>query len=342
MLNDGIIKKEYQKNFKKLTILNAIIALAILLFVLVVLLSGDVKRLYASPVEVYSLSDIEENDLITIDSDYIYDLYYESLEGTKVVGYYGVVVLDDGYLMVLVDKKDQDVLDSENIEIKGKATALEPFENEMLDEIWEEIALEDPTVDKEYGISLYSTYKLEYGKSYTWIRIGSVVAILVSGYFIYRAISKFKDYKDYQNSKKYKKAIEEKGFSALEMQINNEYESGSYIAINKHSFITNSAIVILEGSNIIVQRVEDLVWIYKSITQHRTNGIPTGKTFAAIFAFKDGTRSTASIKKEADTDEILEQISKKYPHIAWGFSDELEAAYLAGQLNNINTQESTD
>jgi hypothetical protein len=70
----------------------------------------------------------------------------------------------------------------------------------------------------------------------------------------------------------------------------------------------------------------DLMWCYKQITQHRTNGIPTGKSYAAYVLDKHGTQIILP-GKEDQVNTMLDHIVRNAPGIVVGYSDELNTLW---------------
>lgn len=69
--------------------------------------------------------------------------------------------------------------------------------------------------------------------------------------------------------------------------------------------------------------LKDAVWMYKMITQHRTNGIPTGKSFKVLVYDKHGHLMEVPTKKNT-VDDMLQVIYQRAPWILTGFNDELQ------------------
>lgn len=80
------------------------------------------------------------------------------------------------------------------------------------------------------------------------------------------------------------------------------------------------------GAESILLRPWDVAWAYQSTTQHRTNGIPTGKTFAAILRTIDGKEYTLSMS-EAEVKVLLEAIAATLPGTIVGYDKSLEKLY---------------
>jgi hypothetical protein len=66
----------------------------------------------------------------------------------------------------------------------------------------------------------------------------------------------------------------------------------------------------------------DILWCYMQVTQHRTNGIPTGKTYTALVFNRYG--GNISIPgKEKFVNEILQAVLRFAPGTVVGYSDEI-------------------
>jgi len=75
----------------------------------------------------------------------------------------------------------------------------------------------------------------------------------------------------------------------------------------------------------------DIIWCYKMVTQHRTNGIPTGKTYAAHILDRHG-KNLVIPGKEAEVNQVLENTIRFAPGVAAGFSDQLSVLWQKDRL----------
>ena len=80
------------------------------------------------------------------------------------------------------------------------------------------------------------------------------------------------------------------------------------------------------GAESILLRPWDVAWAYQSTTQHRRNGIPTGKTYAAILRTMDGKQYTLGMA-EAAVQTLLETMSTALPGVVLGYDEELARLY---------------
>lgn len=83
----------------------------------------------------------------------------------------------------------------------------------------------------------------------------------------------------------------------------------------------------LSGADSVLLRPWDVAWAYQSTTQHRTNGIPTGKTYAVVLRTMDGAQYTLPVKKEEDAQRLLEAMQTSLPGVVLGYTEEIEKLY---------------
>lgn len=80
------------------------------------------------------------------------------------------------------------------------------------------------------------------------------------------------------------------------------------------------------GAVTMLFRPWELAWAYQMTTRHRTNGIPTGKSYAAIFRMMDGTQYSLAMK-EPQVQALLKAINENAPGVVLGYTKELEQMY---------------
>ena len=80
------------------------------------------------------------------------------------------------------------------------------------------------------------------------------------------------------------------------------------------------------GADSVLLRPWELAWAYQSTTQHKTNGVPTGKTYAAVLRTMDGAQYTLPMKEEA-VHRLLEAMPASLPGIVLGYTAEIERLY---------------
>lgn len=84
-------------------------------------------------------------------------------------------------------------------------------------------------------------------------------------------------------------------------------------------------------------RLQDVLWLYKKVTKHSVNFIPTGKTYEAIIQCYGGNATIPG--KEKKVHEMLEFVHARAPWAVVGFSDELSATFNKRQQEFANAVE---
>jgi len=75
-----------------------------------------------------------------------------------------------------------------------------------------------------------------------------------------------------------------------------------------------------------VSPVADLVWIYKKVTKHSVNFIPTGKTYSVILVGRHKQRTEEQMKEKM-VNELLVELANRVPFALFGFDKNLEQAW---------------
>lgn len=89
---------------------------------------------------------------------------------------------------------------------------------------------------------------------------------------------------------------------------------------------TRNWLVHKQHASLEAMRYQDLVWAYKKVTQRRTYGIPTGKTFN-IHIFDRHGKSITPVAKELEVDEALRALSQRAPWAFIGYDADLEKSW---------------
>ena len=87
------------------------------------------------------------------------------------------------------------------------------------------------------------------------------------------------------------------------------------------------------------RHVEDIVWMYKKVTKHSVNFIPTGKTYELILHDTQG--KTLSLRgrglKDQSTDQLIDKIYRRIPWVITGFTNEALTEWNKNKANFIET-----
>jgi hypothetical protein len=83
-------------------------------------------------------------------------------------------------------------------------------------------------------------------------------------------------------------------------------------------------------SRLAAMRIEDVVWAYKKVTQHRVNGIPAGKSYAAQIWDRHGACLTVT-GSDAVISQALEAACQRAPWLMAGFSPDIEKTWKSNR-----------
>jgi hypothetical protein len=72
--------------------------------------------------------------------------------------------------------------------------------------------------------------------------------------------------------------------------------------------------------------IADLVWVYKKVTKHSVNFIPTGKTYSVVLLGRHRQRLEEQMKEQA-VNEMQADLTARVPWALFGFTQDLEKAW---------------
>ena len=75
-----------------------------------------------------------------------------------------------------------------------------------------------------------------------------------------------------------------------------------------------------------VSPVGDLIWIYKKVTKHSVNFIPTGKTYSLILVGRHRQRTEEQMKEDV-VNQLMMDLASRVPWALFGFDKNLEQAW---------------
>lgn len=88
-----------------------------------------------------------------------------------------------------------------------------------------------------------------------------------------------------------------------------------------------------------VSPVADLAWVYKKVTKHSVNFIPTGKTYSVILIGRHRQRTEEQMKEKA-VNNLLNDLALRVPWAFFGFNQTLESMWRKDPAGFIATIES--
>jgi hypothetical protein len=153
--------------------------------------------------------------------------------------------------------------------------------------------------------------------------IGLAIAIplvLLNFWNILKGISRLSNLEKHplaQSLKKYGEPAE------VAQRIQSEYDSEDRTNVGPAIF-TRSWMIQPKTFGVDAVFLGDAVWTYKSVTQHYHNGIPAGKTYAAIICDIHGGQISVQLKNEAQCDQFVSAVVERVPWVLAGFNKEWE------------------
>jgi hypothetical protein len=248
--------------------------------------------------------------------------WYRTENNRTVARYY---YYDAGDQFILVRMPASYTSDSyTNFNIDGTVRKPAGDETKIFDDFVSEVAKEN-NVSALTARSWVSPYVVAYGSggntgtSQFFFVVASAALLAVLLVLLFAIISVTNE----KRSKSYKRLALAGNPDPDVVNYNLSREVQDYSTVTlKSSIFTRTYIVYLSTFGYKVRRGDELVWIYKRVTQNSYNGVPTGKTFQIICCFADGkTLSIPTGKKNSD--EALTAAAALYPSAIFGFSQDL-------------------
>jgi hypothetical protein len=151
-----------------------------------------------------------------------------------------------------------------------------------------------------------------------FIGLGAAALIAIGGWLIYQAViqGNIKDVLDYCKNKAHPDYELER--------IEQFYKAGEPV---RGLRIGNEFFMYIKGNTVNFAETRELVWAYKSILQHKTYGINSGKSYSVVVKLNDGSSINIGARNEKIAEEMLEYMAKMVPYIAYGYTDQLNDIY---------------
>ena len=128
--------------------------------------------------------------------------------------------------------------------------------------------------------------------------------------------------------KKFNKDLEEAGLTVESLESDFEQAKNNDMKLSGVVGLGQRAVYYMDGAHPRVVSTRKLLWAYTNITQHRTYGIPTGKTYSVqVLAEGRGSFLAIGAKNDANAKEILQYLVTKYPWMVAGYSEDLRKLF---------------
>jgi hypothetical protein len=259
---------------------------------------------------------------VTAFTDSFFDTgYYTSTDG-RATHYYYTFWAGEQYVICRVgtDVEDEELYD---YTVLGKLAA--PTSTEA--EIFTELALDlseawDIPYDEAQGV--VSPYIVRVDQSRLFEQAGLGLAAAVAVFFALRLILAARALADYRTARAYKRLGPDA--ELVNGEISRDLDYGQFALDRKDLTITRGWILSRSALSFAAQRKRDLLWVYKTVTRHRTNGIPSGKTYSVTLSFADGKQFAFNARANT-VDGLVAAVAADVPTALPGYSDELAALY---------------
>ena len=258
---------------------------------------------------------------------------FVSVSGTKSVNteYRDVVNHMEGSRVVSTEIKDEYILlragdrillvkaapGKEKLEYSGE---LVPTTDRVKDDLLRPLAAED--ADLARTILPFTLNAADYRSSgYTMLIIGLPLLALA----LWNCLKAMRRISEIQLSPVWKHLAVYGNAEQLSQQIEAELQTGMIRKYGKLQ-IAQQWMVRRKTFSTWVSPVGDLVWIYKKVTKHSVNFIPTGKTYSVVLVGRHRQRIEEQMKEKA-ADEMLADLTARVPWAIFGFDQNLDRAW---------------
>ncbi len=241
----------------------------------------------------------------------------------KVTASFAALRLDRKYLLVKT---------SGDVKARQQTGALVDIPDDVQTQVLDALEQEVPELQ-----GMFLPFMLDAGDfrsgGFLGLAVGGVVALLCV-WGVNRAISRN------QNPAKHRimRALERFGPSEQIAEEINMQMSQDHTKLGKLHLLPRWLVITPGSSAMSATRWDDVVWIYEKVTQHRTNGIPTGKTFEAIIWDRHGVSLSAG-GKQKEVDELLITVHGRVPWVVTGYSPDIDKLWKSDRATLLTAVE---
>jgi hypothetical protein len=288
--------------------------------------------------------EMSQRDLLRLDSLEGLDNYYVTLEGDEAfdTGYqmvtkwnglvetghtnYGALLVNDQFLLY---STNAELGESPSPVLTGALTNIDSDARQVLEGVYSDV----PDLRGEFLPFMLDTHT-DF-RMMGFIGLGAItVLLLVAVFLLYRLLRRIQDPTQHPVMAGFKRYGQnrERAMEHFQREMDSEH-----LTVGK-LHLTKNWLAQVGSSSLQTMLLKDIVWMYRKTTQHRTNGIPTGKTHSAIFHDRYGT--TVEVKaKEKVVNEMLTEAAARSPHAFMGFDKQLEKAWKSQRETMVQAVE---
>lgn len=300
-----------------------------------------IKKYLVKPVALESLdaSDIKDGLKITADIEFVMDYYAYTESKSQTTAMEFIIPVGEKEYMGLecsganmrqleanmklwwayLDEEDVSLDDMKTVKISGTVVEMTgkslKYYNEFVDSLgWSK---EDASIFLPYMIKLGDIEKVDTGNMV-------VAGIMFLVFFIFGLCILISGIRG-NNLKEVTKYCNEKGNPDYEMQrIEQFYQMGEPVEGLR---VNNEYFMAVKGTSVYFAPAEKLIWAYSHVVQHRTNFVPTGKTYSVIVKRSDGVQHEIPMKNDNACKQVLNYLASNYPYLYIGYDNQWNQMY---------------
>lgn len=115
----------------------------------------------------------------------------------------------------------------------------------------------------------------------------------------------------------------------LAANIDQEMNSGQALKFGSSAVLTPSWLLGPGTFSLKLLRLQDLVWFYKKVTQHRVNFVPTGKTYSVVLWDRSKTTFLIEMgRNQTAGDALLQELVRRAPWAIAGYGADLQKLWV--------------
>ncbi|MDR2502584.1 MAG: hypothetical protein LBC78_04985 [Oscillospiraceae bacterium] len=262
-------------------------------------------------------------------ADYYFDTGYYTTNNNKTDAYFYAMDLEDMYI-ICKEPPTFDLDDLSYYTIKGRIYKPEygsldhQIRSKILTEIseaWGITASEADDYVSPYIIEINANPQLG-----ARLMFGLVAALILL--FVFLIISAASRIGGYAGTKQFKRLSQDgEDAEKVNEQVGQELSSPNTYKLGAVT-VTKSFFIISSPWSFKLRRKDRACWLYTTVTTHRYNGIPTGKSYAVTVRFFDGLVQSFSATKKNISD-CLRELAEQCPNALVGFNENLNKLWNA-------------
>lgn len=248
------------------------------------------------------------------------------MEGSRVVS----TEVKDEYIMLRVGEKILLVKAApgkEKLEYSGE---LVPTTDQVKEDLLRPLAKED--ADLASAVLPFTLNAADYrSNGYTMLIIGVPLLALA----LWNCLKGMRRISEIQTSPAWKQLSVYGNAEQLSQQIESELQPAMIRKYGKLQ-IAQQWMVRRKTFSTWASPIGDIIWVYKKVTKHSVNFIPTGKTYSVVLVGRHRQRIEEQMKEKA-VNEMLAELAARVPWALFGFDKNLEQDWRKNPASVVAT-----